>query len=131
MSVEDNKKLVHKVYELSNQGKLDQALEDDRTTILLLSGGQDSKCEEVHAFVDGYDWEPWRHYFLITDLLILMPAELDQWFDGPNPDQYAVIGGATIPKPVARKGPVEHLLKADGGPSILKIRSVFAAGDQV
>ena len=114
-----------------NRTKLDQALGNDKTTILLLAGPDGSQSGAIHNFVMGYDWEPWRLYFLLTDLTILTSAEQDQWFDGPHNNHYAVVGGPQVPKVVARKGPVKDLLRNNGKPSILKIRSAFAAGDQL
>ncbi len=111
--------------------KLDRALNDDDTTIFLLSGDKNSKAREVHDFIEEYVWAPWDRWFLVTGLSILKPSEKQTWFDGANVERYAVLGGAK-PKSIAQKGPITELLRAaDSKPAITKIERAFAAGDAV
>lgn len=113
-----------------NTDALVAALADVKLTILLLSGDETSPAGKVHTFLDGQALEPWRRYFLIIDPNGLDPQERDTWFGGANTDLHAVLGGR-IPKQVACAGPVAALLGANGEPSILKIRSAYAKGDQL
>lgn len=111
--------------------RLDQALGNPRLTVLLLSGVEESKAGKVYDFVSNKNWEPFRRFFLITDLTVLSEAEQTRWFDGTNTDYYAAVGGKERPKSVAQKGPIEDLLRTSLEPDILEIRGAFAAGDQM
>ena len=116
---------------MKNRVRLNQALENARLTVLLLSGMRESKAGKVHDFVSAHDLEQWRRCFLITDLTVISEAEKTRWFDGANTDYYAVVGSTEHPKVVAQKGFIGDLLGSDGQPDILKIRSAFAIGDQL
>ena len=109
--------------------RLDSALVDPDTTVLLLSGDEDSKAREIHDFIHGAELEAWRKCFLISDLKILKASERKAWFDGENSERYAALGGTT--KKLAVRGPIDDLLTASDEPSILEIRQAFARGDKV
>ena len=114
----------------TNRTKFDTQLGDGDLTLLLLVGATDSQAGSVHDFFENRNWEPWRICWLISDTSVLTAAELDSWFDNESDDRYAVVGGAPL-KAVAIKGSIDKLLRADGQPSVLKIRSGFAKGDQL
>ena len=116
---------------MKNRVRLNQALENARLTVLLLSGMRESKAGKVHDFVSARDLEQWRRCFLITDLTVISEAEKTRWFDGAKTDHYAVVGSTEHPKAVAQEGSIEDLLRSDGRPGIRKIRSAFAIGDQL
>lgn len=102
--------------------------EDDRKQFvaLLLSGTEDSSAGQVHSFLEDKGLEPWRKYFLITDLAVLDERQRKDWFGGANTDRYAVLKRTT--KEVVLSGPILDLLDEDGQPDILKIRPAFGKG---
>ena len=110
--------------------ELDQALSDERNVVLLLYGTMHSNVAKVHDFVEDEDFDLWRKCLLITDISILTKPEVDEWFGEDIMDRYAVVKGAVAPKPSAKKGPVDDLLRLDGQPDIIKIDTVFAIGEE-
>lgn len=114
----------------TNRTQFDQQLADEKLTVLLLAGATDSIAGRVHEFFENQVWDPWRRCWFVRDTSVLTAEELASWFDGLSDDRYAVVGGAP-PKAVAIKGTTDELLRADGQPSVLKIRSGFAKGDQL
>ena len=109
--------------------KLDEAIDtngDPRWIVLLLSGPDGSIAKQIHDFLGDKGLERWRKYFLITVLDVLTEPERIKWFGGANTERYAVLKRKT--KDVAWTGPVSELLRANGNPSILKIRQAFTRG---
>lgn len=111
--------------------RLDTALRNPKLTVLLLSGSKESNAGATHKTIASREWEPWRRYFLVTDLSLLTNAEKTRWFGGNRTDRYAVVGGRNQPKAVGKKGPIGDLLRTNGSPSNLKVRLTFARGDQL
>ncbi len=116
---------------------LSRRLEDATSTVLVLSGAdgdEDPEAEVAEAIHDllqaRKDMEPWREWFLVKNLAILTSAEREEWFGGSNNGRFAVLGGG-VPKLTGPQGVVAKLLRKDGKPSILRIRRVFAKGDQL
>ncbi len=110
--------------------EMQSALANVEWTVMLLSGDEASTAGKVHTFLEGLGLEPWRKYFLITDLNALRQQDRDAWFGGANVDRYVVLGGS-VPKRPACAGPITDLLRADQEPSSMKIRKAFAKGDQL
>jgi len=104
---------------------IDDALRDPTTTLLILSGGQDSDAKAVHDLAQVGITEPWRKTFLLLDLSVLSETEKEKWMNSEN--RYAVY--KTSSDKVAQQGPVSDFILSSGKPSILKIRSAFAKGD--
>jgi hypothetical protein len=114
---------------MQDRSKLDEAIDqngDPRWIVLLLSGAKGSTAGQIHGFIDSAGLEPWRKYFLITDIGVLDESERNAWFAGAHTERYAVLKRKT--KKVAWTGPVSELLRVDGKPSILKIRKAFTKG---
>jgi hypothetical protein len=113
--------------------ELDQALDNERLTVLLLAGTKESKAGEVHGFAITTVGllEDFYRCFLLTDLSILTMPEKNRWFTGDEMDRYAVVGGKESPKRVGKKGAVDDLLRIDRQPSKTKIRLAFAKGNQL
>lgn len=110
--------------------KLDEAIDengDPNWVVLLLSGADGSKAEEIHDYMEDKGLEEWRKYFLITDLTVLDESERAEWFGGANMERYAVLKQKT--KEVAADGPVSELLRTNGKPNIVKIRRAFTKGE--
>lgn len=110
--------------------RFDAQLDDPDLTLLLLVGARDSKASEIHTLFEAQEWEDWRQCWLVINPSILTPQELTAWFGGETADEFAVVGGAP-PKAVAANGSIDQLLRVDGTPSVLKMRSRFAQGDQL
>ncbi len=111
--------------------RLDTALANPELTVLILSGPKESKAGTTHQAIASREWEPWRRYFLVTDLALLTDMEKAKWFGGDRTDRYAVVGGSNQPKAVGKKGPIRDLLRNNGALSTLKVRLAFAKGDQL
>lgn len=98
--------------------------------VLLLSGADGSIAEQIHDFLKeeskNGNLEPWRKYYLITDLDVLEESERDAWFGGANTERYAVLQRET--KKVVLTGSVLDLLISNVEPDILKIREAFTEG---
>jgi hypothetical protein len=118
---------------VQNRSDVDQCLNDTATTIFMLIGPEGSKAGTVHNFMAGKYWEPFRCLLLLPDASLLTTIELDDWFSGQTSQYYVVLGGSTLPKRVAKRGPVTELLKNDseGTPNYLKIVDIFLMGDQI
>ena len=113
-----------------DRSKLDEALTMNGNSgwvVLVLSGADGSVAGEIHDYLLDKGLEPWRKYFLITDLDVLHEAERYAWFGGAHTERYAVLKRTT--KEVAWTGPVSELLRVNGKPSILKIRRAFTKGE--
>jgi hypothetical protein len=118
------------------RGSLTTALGEKDTTLLVISGESDADAKAIHDVIQARtDMEPWRRWFLIKKFATITPAERKAWFGGSTDGKYAVIGGGDPangkPKRVGAKGNVSRLLRKNGKPSILRIRRVFAKGDQL
>ena len=113
-----------------SRSRLDTAIDPDGdiTWVVLLSSGADgSTAEQIHEYMGDKGLEPWRKYFLITDLDVLTESERNEWFGGANTEWYAVLKQET--KEVVCTGPVSELLRVNGKPSILNIRKAFIKGE--
>jgi hypothetical protein len=108
--------------------RLDQALANERHTLLLLCGSRQSQAGIIHAALKTMGLAPWRRYFLITNLTLLTDQEKQTWFDNAQSDRYALLGGRILPKTVAVSGPITDLLRADGKPGARKIRAAYNQG---
>jgi hypothetical protein len=108
-----------------DRGPLDDALQDPTTTLLILSGEQDSEAKAVDDLAEEGITEPWRKTFLLLDLSVLSETEKEKWVS--SEDRYAVY--KTSSDKVVQKGPASDFILPSGGPSILKIRRAFAQGD--
>lgn len=109
----------------TSRARLDAALADARRTILLIRGSN-GLALAVHDLADDKVTQPWRATFLVTDPSVLTAGERRDWL--PDDGRYCVLGGDE-PKRVAVGGSCDDLLRTDGAPSILAIRSAFARGD--
>lgn len=126
-----------------DRSALDDALGDDRATLLVLVGEPPSSAGQVHDCAEGERpdcgegiTDDWRYTFLVTDPDILTPAERQEWFrlgdpgDGPAPDAdpepvsvYAILdrtSGRTCRDELSA-------LMLNDEPSIIKIKLAFAA----
>lgn len=114
-----------------DRSRLNSALEDARTTILVLSGTRESSAGTIHACMEDDGWEDWYRCFMITDLGVLTNDEKNAWFEGNNNERYAVLGGAR-PKSIAARGSITDLLFPDSNEcDILKIEEELAKGDEL
>ncbi len=110
-----------------NRAGLDQALEDDRLTVILLSGSPSGAAGKIYDRITQVIEQPFRKAFLIISLDVLSPAERSKWFGG-DVERFAVIGGKG--RVVAVQGSTSELMLSNGTyPSTLAIRRVFARGD--
>ena len=113
----------------ASRTRLDQVINNKKNTVLLLSGSTNSKAGAVHTAAVPIFKEPWRKCILLTDLSILTQPEKTRWFGGAKVDCYAVIGGSNIPKKVGQKGDIGELLRMNGQPARLVVKSTIAKGD--
>lgn len=111
---------------ISTRTKLQQALDTDGCTILIISDDPDSNAEHIHDKAEDVA-KDWQYVFLVTNLGMLKPAERKAWFDEEG--HYAVIGGTN--KVVAVRGPLSDFLLPDGTASGIEIRWAFAQGDRL
>jgi hypothetical protein len=112
-----------------DRSELDKDCADARTTILVLSGTEESDAGTIHACMEDNGWELWYRWFLITDLSLLTNDEKNDWFEGNNQERYTVLGG-NPPKSVAAAGRVKDLLLPHSDEcDILTIRKELAKGD--
>lgn len=110
---------------ISDRAPLKTALEDIESTLLILRPG----LAEIHdEAIEAVRPQPWRMTFLLERMTILTPAERAEWL--PDGTDFVVLGGED-PKIVGPQGTKEDLRLPDGTPSRLKIRGVFAKGDQL
>jgi hypothetical protein len=114
-----------------NREEVDKSLGDSTTTIFILIGQPGSKAGEVHDLIETKTWDDCQKTFLFPDASLLTAPEIRSWFNGQTSQYYAVLGGKTIPKAVAKGGPITDLLKSNGKPDYLKIRDAFLQGDEV
>src|SRR3972149_9020679 len=111
---------------VNDRTEIDTALNDPETTVLILAGERQSSARNVHDFLETQDgWEAWWRWFLILDVAILDSEEKRLWFDDGSGELYAVVGGRELPKLTAKKGQIGDLLKQDGSPGKIKIRSAY------
>ncbi len=109
---------------------LTDALADTATTVLVLAGTIDGVAGAIHNFIETRpDMEPWRRWFLVTKLSALTPSQRSAWFGDEN-DRFVVLGGS-VPKQLGPRGDIGELLRANRRPSVLRIRRVFAKGDEL
>jgi hypothetical protein len=117
---------------ITDRSDLDISLKDSTATVFILLGTADSRAGAVHSLMESKDWDDWELYYLIPDAhALLSPAELRSWFDGKTSGCYAVLGGSSIPKRVAAKGPVSDLLGADEKPDYLVIIRKMLLGEKL
>ncbi|MGQ0720398.1 MAG: hypothetical protein ACT4PE_02365 [Candidatus Eiseniibacteriota bacterium] len=109
-----------------SRATLDKALVDSKLTVLLLLGPRGGREQAIHDLAQSSVTEPWRRTFLVTAPTLLTAAEFTRWFKGST-GRYTVIGGTG--RVVAASGACSQLLRADGGPSIIRIRQAFVQGD--
>ncbi len=106
---------------------LEKALEDQRLTVMVLSGSPSSDAGKIYDRITQVIDAPFRKAFLITSLEVLLPSERSEWFGG-DMERFAVIGGEE--RKVVTRGPASDLMLGNGlHPSTLAIRSAFAKGD--
>lgn len=105
---------------------LDKALADRKLTLLLIRGPRGGREQAIHDLAQSSVTEPWRRTFLLTDPTVLTASELTRWFNDST-GRYAVIGGDG--RVVADRGDCGQFLRADGDPSIIRIRQAFVRGD--
>ena len=110
----------------TDRQELDAALEEDGTTLLLISDDPDPVAELVHDKAEAVA-KAWQHVFLIEDLALLKPAERRNWLEEPG--HFAVLGGRH--KVVAVRGPLSDLMLPSGKPSGIEIRWAFNQGDRL
>lgn len=107
--------------------KLDQLLDDLDLTLLILVGTADP-AGPIHKCAEDNVTEEWRTTVLLEDTALLKKSEIAAWgladqrfvSLGVNPEQERVNADA---------GTTAQMLRADGEPSILRIRQAFARGD--
>jgi hypothetical protein len=107
-----------------DRSKLDEALAEEGTTILLISDDPDPVAELVHDKADEVAKE-WQRTILVKDLAVLKPKEREVWFGEEG--YFAVVGGKK--KVVAMRGPISNLMLPSGKPSGVEIRWAFNQGD--
>ena len=114
---------------------LDEFLQDQTTTLLLLSGPLGSAAEQIHNDTEPRIQGTWRRVVLVTQRNVLAGNEL-VWL--PADGTYVVLGGG-VPKQVAKDLlnaplqalPVANLMVAGNGPNPLQVEMAYAAGDAV
>jgi hypothetical protein len=112
-----------------DRSELNKGCANARTTILVLSGTEESRAGTIHECMEDNGWEGWYRWFLITNLSVLTSDEKNAWFEGNNHERYAVLGGAP-PKSVAARGRVKDLLLPGNDEcDILTIQEELAKGD--
>jgi hypothetical protein len=82
-----------------DRGPLDDALQDPTTTLLILSGEQDSEAKAVDDLAEEGITEPWRKTFLLLDLSVLSETEKEKWVSSfPAEGLRSSKSGALLPK---------------------------------
>ena len=108
----------------TDRSKLDAALAEDGTTLLLISDDPDPVAELVHDKAEEVA-KDWHRVFLLKDLAVLKPKERTTWFDEEG--HFAVVGGKN--KVVAYRSAISALMLPSGKPSGVEIRWAFNQGD--
>lgn len=112
-----------------DRSELERARGEAQTTILVLSGTEESRAGTIHACMEEDGWEDWYRWFLITDLNVLTEEEKNARFEGNNTERYAVLGGGP-PKNVAARGRVNDLMLPNSDEcDTLTIQEELAKGD--
>ncbi len=104
--------------------RLDKALKNKATTLLLISDEAGALAEDVHDAAEIIA-KSGQLIFLLTDLAVLTSSETKLWFTEGG--HYAVVGGTD--RVVAIRGMLDDLFLSDGTPSPIEIRFVLAKGD--
>jgi hypothetical protein len=106
--------------------RLDRALAERVTTLLLISDETGDQAEAVHDAAEQVA-KAGQRAFLVTDLSVLTARERKHWF--AEGGHYAVVGGKD--RVVAVRGALDELLLSDGKPSPIEIRFALAKGDRL
>lgn len=105
-----------------DRGPLDAALADPDSVLLLLVGDTASHAQALHDESLRMHDMPWRRVFLLRDVAVLTTAERARWVNSNERYAYHRVEGNVDGK----RGATSELLRTDGKPSILRIRSGFA-----
>ena len=109
---------------VADRSKLDLALAEAGTTLLLISDDPDPVAELIHDRAEEIA-KDWHRVFLIEDLSVLKPKERQTWFDEEG--HFAVVGGKH--KVVAFRSLISVLMLPSGKPSGVEIRWALNQGD--
>ncbi len=110
---------------LRERPQLDELLEDERTSLLIIHG-EEGSAEELFFEAQRMVLEPWRRVALLVDASILTADEASAWRIGKGAG-FVVLDGARRP---VQKGPLSALTTTSGTVSVLKLRQAFARADR-
>ena len=111
---------------ITERADFDDYLEDTALTLLVFVDDDDEAALGYHDTAQDGVPEAWRVAILVADD-VLTSAEVTAW--GASHDRYVILGGNATSRFFVESDGLSALDRADGKPSILKIKEAFAEGD--